>query len=604
MLEVITKLDFLVYGNPRPVKFLTDHRNLAFILKPGAMPNKSHVDRLHRWVLRFQEADIEVSHLPGEVNLFADMLSRWGNPEATPRFSAQDLEVMKAVDQMRVSFLSPVFRGSWKKVTLGEIKKAQLRWKSDSGSTIELKEDEDGFLRDKEHRVFVPEELMDRVLIHYPVASIHATMKDQKRGLVRDYCYEKEGVVDAKLKLIAEKCLHCLRKPALIRRPTDITVLGTKPREILLMDYLYINEDGYLLVLADSFSRKVHLSKVRKPISANAVKALLEWRFSVGLIEEFMVFTDLGSHFVSNLLKELGKALRFVHHYAISYEPWTNGGVEVANSRILRAVRVLVSELRLEMTEREDLTPTIAHYMNNRLTERNLGLMPNELVMGKGSHRELVLEPEEWTTFRKLSEELVKPRDVRLFLDTLEKLTEQLEAKWLEVYSFVEETRNRANSKYNKGRTVRYKLRWVGPYKVVETLSPNVYRVKSMHGKISVIHASRLWFYESSDWRPSGAVRDVFMSDYGELEVERFEKLRRRAGVYEILVKWRGFKVEDMSWEPLHVIAQDLPEMIELFLEDTLKADKRERVRVKKYLNKFTVCLARVRRSAPKADRW
>eukprot|EP00924_Labyrinthula_sp_SR-Ha-C_P012481 snap_masked-scaffold_10-processed-gene-8.24-mRNA-1 protein AED:0.45 eAED:0.46 QI:0/-1/0/1/-1/1/1/0/1717 len=643
MLEVITKLDFLVYGHPRPVKFLTDHRNLAFILKPGATPNKSHVDRLHRWALRFQEADIEVSHLPGEVNLFADMLSRWGNPEAsqeenivrvkrartrrTSKFSVQDLRVMKSMDEMRVSFLSPVFRGSWEKVTLHEIKKAQAKWKASSSATIELKEDEDGCLRDKENRIFVPEELMDRVLIHYHIASLHATIKDQKRGLIRDYRFEKEGMMDTKLKFIAEKCLHCPRKPALIRRPRDITVLGTKPREILLMDYLYINEDGYLLVLADSFSRKVHLSKVRKPTSGNAVKAILEWRSSVGLIEEFTVFTDRGSHFVSKLLNELGKALRFVHRYAISYAPWTNGGVEVTNSRILRAVRVLVSELSLEMTEWGDLASTIAHYMNNRPTERNLGLTPNEIVMGKGSHRELVLEPEEWTTFRRLSDTLAKPRDARSFLDSLEAFTQQLEAKWSEVYSFVEETRNRANAKYNKGRTVRavqfmpgdwvmvsrkgtpserlkYKLRWIGPYKIMETLSPNVYRVKSMHGKVAVIHASRLWFYETSDWKPSDAVRDVFMSDYGELEVEKFEKLRKKAGMYEVLVKWRGFEVEDMSWEPLHVIAQDLPEMLDLFLDDTLKADKRERLRVKKYLNKFTVRLAKIRRDVPRADRW
>eukprot|EP00924_Labyrinthula_sp_SR-Ha-C_P007735 snap_masked-scaffold_28-processed-gene-1.22-mRNA-1 protein AED:1.00 eAED:1.00 QI:0/-1/0/0/-1/1/1/0/164 len=59
-----------------------------------------------------------------------------------------------------------------------------------------------------------------------------------------------------------------------------------------------------------------------------------------------------------------------------------------------------------------------------------------------------------------------------------------------------------------------------------------------------------------------------------------------------------------MSSEPLHVIAQDMSEIFELFLNDKLKSDKRERVQVKKYLNKFTIRLANVGRSKPRADRW
>eukprot|EP00924_Labyrinthula_sp_SR-Ha-C_P002965 snap_masked-scaffold_13-processed-gene-11.26-mRNA-1 protein AED:1.00 eAED:1.00 QI:0/-1/0/0/-1/1/1/0/71 len=71
-------------------------------------------------------------------------------------------------------------------------------------------------------------------------------------------------------------------------------------------------------------------------------------------------------------MNELGKALRLLHQYTISYAKPKNDGAEIKHSRILRAVRVWVSELRLEMTEWADVTSAIVHYTNNRLTKRNL----------------------------------------------------------------------------------------------------------------------------------------------------------------------------------------------------------------------------------------
>jgi hypothetical protein len=64
---------FEVYINPTryPVLVFTDHNPLVFIHK---MKKKNQ--RILRWSLILQEYDLEIRHIPGRFNVFADYLSR------------------------------------------------------------------------------------------------------------------------------------------------------------------------------------------------------------------------------------------------------------------------------------------------------------------------------------------------------------------------------------------------------------------------------------------------------------------------------------------------------------------------------------------------
>ena len=72
------RLDYLLYGHTLPVELFTDHRNLVFIVRPESSIKKAHIDRLQRWSLLFQDANIIIRHIDGERNAAADLLSRWG----------------------------------------------------------------------------------------------------------------------------------------------------------------------------------------------------------------------------------------------------------------------------------------------------------------------------------------------------------------------------------------------------------------------------------------------------------------------------------------------------------------------------------------------
>lgn len=60
----------------------TDHKNILFMLSPTrfkANVARHVVHKTQRWALRLAEFNFTVNHIPGESNVWADMLSRWAS---------------------------------------------------------------------------------------------------------------------------------------------------------------------------------------------------------------------------------------------------------------------------------------------------------------------------------------------------------------------------------------------------------------------------------------------------------------------------------------------------------------------------------------------
>eukprot|EP00924_Labyrinthula_sp_SR-Ha-C_P006957 maker-scaffold_8-snap-gene-5.6-mRNA-1 protein AED:0.93 eAED:1.00 QI:0/0/0/0.5/1/1/2/0/393 len=106
------------------------------------------------------------------------------------------------------------------------------------------------------------------------------------------------------------------------------------------------------------------------------------------------------------------------------------------------------------------------------------------------------------------------------------------------------------------------KLKWTRPYKVLKTLSGNVYEVESLQGKKVTAHSTRLLWYEPDGCVPSAEVRKQFTLDTGLLEVQEFIDLRHENGVYELRTRWKGFTQVDDTWEPLEVIWEDVRQLV------------------------------------------
>eukprot|EP00924_Labyrinthula_sp_SR-Ha-C_P008973 snap_masked-scaffold_2-processed-gene-8.16-mRNA-1 protein AED:0.76 eAED:0.76 QI:0/-1/0/1/-1/1/1/0/884 len=96
IVKTFNRLSYLLPFHPTPIQVYTDHLNLRAIIKGGSKINHGHLNRLQRWVLTLQQADVELHHIKGEDNFFADMLSRWA---ATPEREKQrvvSIKIMRA----------------------------------------------------------------------------------------------------------------------------------------------------------------------------------------------------------------------------------------------------------------------------------------------------------------------------------------------------------------------------------------------------------------------------------------------------------------------------------------------------------------------------
>lgn len=80
IVEATHRLKYLLL-RPGGFHLYTDHRNLVYIFNPHATDGtmaRYHADKLQRWALSLMSFRYVIEHVPGEVNVWGDRLSRWG----------------------------------------------------------------------------------------------------------------------------------------------------------------------------------------------------------------------------------------------------------------------------------------------------------------------------------------------------------------------------------------------------------------------------------------------------------------------------------------------------------------------------------------------
>lgn len=88
ILSALRRFDWLFHGHPREIdygrsraiNFFGDHLNLKAILDPTGkqVENKATLSRLYRGEVWRSEFLYRIRHVPGQHNVFADLLTRWG----------------------------------------------------------------------------------------------------------------------------------------------------------------------------------------------------------------------------------------------------------------------------------------------------------------------------------------------------------------------------------------------------------------------------------------------------------------------------------------------------------------------------------------------
>ena len=136
-----------------------------------------------------------------------------------------------------------------------------------------------------------------------------------------------------------------------IPRPLGETVHGTRPGEVLHLDYLYVGDSGplgkefkYVLVMMDDSSNFVWLESTESCTAASTAKHLLRWCKTLGVPEVWV--SDAASHFNNRVMKTLEGALRVEQRFAVANSPWSNGTCKRMLSEMVRSLKAIFQEER------------------------------------------------------------------------------------------------------------------------------------------------------------------------------------------------------------------------------------------------------------------
>eukprot|EP00924_Labyrinthula_sp_SR-Ha-C_P012208 maker-scaffold_10-snap-gene-0.14-mRNA-1 protein AED:0.36 eAED:0.38 QI:0/0/0/1/0/0/2/0/447 len=383
-------------------------------------------------------------------------------------------------------------------------------------------------------------------------------------------------------KKLRSQCLHCQRPSKVIRRPLAINELPSECRAVLMSDYLYISpEEGYALNLIDALSRVTLLKQCKNANVTNVVNILWEWHSHYNLDDDFILLSDKGSHYVNAVVDALVRQSAASQKFTVAYAPYTNGATEIQNKQILKNLRNLLSEYNLK--SRNNLTPL----------QILLGKKPRRDPMGRKPNLKLI------------SIQLSKLKEVLLELEG--RIREYQEM----AFSFAERSRQYANALYNKKykltpihfyfgefvlvskpkRGSKVKPQWTGPFQIIQQLGSYLYLFKNLFGDEEEVHASRKMFYAPSHFLPSAKTKICYLNDSEKLEIKKLIKIKKKDDEYFLLVHWRGFPLEESTWEPVKQLFEDLPSLVVDFL-------------LKNKLSGMKACLTRLRLANAEAEIW
>ncbi|KAF0730914.1 hypothetical protein Ae201684_011796 [Aphanomyces euteiches] len=313
-------------GSLRPgFRLFTDHKNLKYIFNPaGQSPNMARYQahKLERWALVLSSFPYTIECLPGEDNVWGDLLSRWGASTQAPAPTA-------AVRQL-LAVVSPLQQADFDWPTTATINPPpDVTWNEDKNLHL-----------DKEGRIWIPPtatDLQQRIcIIGHQGAAGHRRIEATTKAVSDVFTW---ATLDADVKAFVQTCIHCLSVDgAIVPRPLGSALHAEKPQELIHFDWLSMptatNGWQKILVIKDDMSGFVRLWPSETSDATATANGFLDWFTTFGYVHIWV--SDSGSHFKNEVIDKLRKAAGAHHHFTTAYCPWANGTVEVVNPPFYR----------------------------------------------------------------------------------------------------------------------------------------------------------------------------------------------------------------------------------------------------------------------------
>jgi hypothetical protein len=498
----LSKFNHLLRDN----KFLlrTDHKNLTYI-------NQGSSQKIKRWGIALQEFDFDIEHVPGKDNFVADAFSRLCLNNAAP--SAPEVEHVSAITDLTV-FPFRIPDEFYQKISavhnsevghFGVDKTISLL--SESGS-------------------------------HWP------RMRQQIRQFIQQcpLCQ----------KLSDHKTAHTTQ---------PFVTAAYLPMEVLNIDTigpLAEDEDGnkHILVLVDCFTRWIELYAIPDTSAKAAAGALFQHVGRFGAPATLR--SDQGTQFVNGIISELNALIRTHHDLTVAYSKEENAIVERANKEVMRHLRAIIYDQRVQKNWGKNQLPLVMRILNSEV-KTNTGLSPAQILFGNtvdlGRHilHAPIAQPDKSEI--SLSEYMAKLLQQQ---ETLIKVAQATQLKHdshhLSIFN-PELTEYPINSyvllSHPAGDRPKLQTKKKGPFQVVSFVGPKYVIQDLLSGKNFETHISNLSPFNFDSTRTNPV--EVVMHDEQEFIVEDIvghRGARHRRGSMQFHVKWLGYPDSENTWEP------------------------------------------------------
>ena len=380
-----------------------------------------------------------------------------------------------------------------------------------------------------------------------------------------------------------QQCPLCqkLRETRLAIKAHPFTTASYSAMEVLNIDTIGpVAKDDlgnqYIIVIIDCFTRWIELFGVPDTSALSAAHALLQHVGRYGAPATLR--SDRGSQFVNNIIAEFSTLILTEQQLSLSYSKEENAIVERSNKEVMRHLRAIIYDQRVQAFWSRDQLPMVMRILNSE-EKTNTGLSPAELLFGNTVDlgRRILHAPIE------------RPRNPN---ETLTEYMENLLQQQATLIEVAQQTQLNHDTHHlsgfdpdftefpinsyvlmdpPEGKREKLSTKKKGPFQVVNFVGSKYVLQDLLTGKNFETHISNLspFNYDTTRTDPT----DVARHDEHEFLIDHIVSHRgfpARPKTMEFLVKWLGYADDANTWEP-YASLRDTEQLITYLNANRLK---------------------------------
>ena len=332
-----------VVATPEGFDLYTDHNDLVFLFDPlSIVPDLSQttIRKVLRWAVRLSMYNYTCFHIKGAENVWADLLGRWSVRSTVRRL----VTIPELPSTLGADFEWP---------TSGELLELQALFPETRPENLSV---QDELWCNPNGAVWVPDaaahmQLRLCIIAHTGPAG-HRGIEATEQALRSNFFW---STMTSDVRMFVKACIHCLSTVGggKVPRPFGPALHGTKPNALLQFDYIELgmgaNGDKYVLMLRDDHSDYKWFFAFPDTSAENAATSIIDWSAAFGVPEGLM--SDGPTHFKNETIRLITRGLKVPHHFTLPYSSWSNGAVERLGKELLRVMRAVLSEFRMQPRE-------------------------------------------------------------------------------------------------------------------------------------------------------------------------------------------------------------------------------------------------------------